>query len=49
MPEYTLKSCINRPYGRVKDVGNYGSIVMFASGIGIATQVPYLKELIREY
>lgn len=45
----TLKSWIDGPYGRVKDTGDYGSIVMFASGIGIATQVPYLKELIRGY
>ena len=44
-----LKSWVDGPYGKLFDIGDYGSVVMFASGIGIAAQVPYLKELIRGY
>ena len=44
-----LRSWIDGPYGQTKDVGNFGSVLMFASGIGIAAQIPYLKELIRGY
>ena len=44
-----LKSWIDGPYGQIKDAGDFGSVLIFASGIGIAAQVPYLKELIRGY
>ena len=42
-----LKTWIDGPYGGGQDLGEYGSILMFASGIGIAAQVPYIKELLR--
>ncbi len=44
-----MKSWVEGPYGQIKDIGDYGSIVMFASGIGIAAQVPYIKEIVRGY
>ena len=46
---HTLKCWVDGPYGQIKDFGQYGNILMFASGIGIATCMPYLKELIRGY
>lgn len=44
-----LKAWVDGPYGQIKDVGNYGSVAMFATGIGIAAQVPYIKQLLRGY
>ena len=43
------KVWVDGPYGNIKDVGNYGSVLMFASGIGIAAQVPYIKELLQGF
>lgn len=37
---------ISGPHGSSAPVGEYGSVLMIATGIGIATQLPYLKELI---
>ena len=45
----SLKAWIDGPYGEIHDLGNYGSVLMFASGIGIAAQVPYIKELLRGF
>ena len=42
-----LKSWVDGPYGQLNDIGDYGSVIMFASGIGIATQVAYIKELLK--
>ena len=33
------------PYGRSVAVGNYETVLMLASGFGIAAQLPYLKQL----
>jgi len=44
-----MKSWIEGPYGQIKDIGDYGSILIFASGISIAAQVPYIKEIVRGY
>ena len=41
-----LKTWIDGPYGGTTDLGDSSSILMFASGIGIAAQVPYIKELL---
>lgn len=37
---------ISGPHGSGAPVGKYGSVLMVATGIGIAAQLPYLKELI---
>lgn len=42
-----LKTWIDGPYGSAKNIGDYGRVMMFASGIGIAAQVPYIKELLK--
>lgn len=44
-----LKTWVDGPYGQTMEIGDYGSVVMFASGIGIAAQVPYIKELLRGF
>lgn len=36
---------ITRPLGRSKNFGDYGSVLMFATDIGIAAHLPYLKTL----
>lgn len=37
---------ISGPHGSSAPVGEYGSVLMIATGIGIAAQLLYLKELI---
>lgn len=37
------------PHGLHCLMGNYGNILLFASGFGIAAQPPYVKELICDY
>jgi len=40
---------ITGPHGRGAPVGEYGTVLMIATGFGIAAQLPYLKELIRGF
>jgi predicted ferric reductase len=40
---------IDGPYGYSHDLGEYGTVLMFATGIGIAGHLSYLKDLIRGY
>ncbi|KAL9040255.1 MAG: hypothetical protein Q9214_004560, partial [Letrouitia sp. 1 TL-2023] len=44
-----LKVWVDGPYRSWSDFGDFGSIIMFASGIGIAAQVPHIKEILRDY
>jgi predicted ferric reductase len=44
-----LLAFIDGPYGGRHDFGNYGTVIMFATGIGIAGHVPYIKDLISGY
>ena len=43
-----LRAWVDGPYGKGEEPGEYGSVMMFASGIGIAAQVPYVKELLND-
>jgi NAD(P)H-flavin reductase len=36
---------ISGPYGSLTNYEDYGAVLMFASGIGIAAQVPHFKDL----
>jgi predicted ferric reductase len=38
---------ISRPFGQSQPFGDYGSILMFATDIGIAAHLPYLKTLMQ--
>ena len=44
-----LSAWIIGPYGLYTDYGNYGSVFLFASGVGIAAQIPHAKEIIEGY
>ncbi|KAK5131626.1 hypothetical protein LTR04_004905 [Oleoguttula sp. CCFEE 6159] len=46
-PDAWFVTAIDGPYGSVKELGDYGSVVMVASGIGIASQIPFIKELLK--
>ncbi|RDL36280.1 uncharacterized protein BP5553_06892 [Venustampulla echinocandica] len=45
----SLRAFIDGPYGIRHNFGEYGAVVMFATGIGIAGHIPYIKDLIRGY
>lgn len=47
--ESSYRAWISRPYGFGAPVDEYGSVLMIATGIGIAAQLPYLKELIWDF
>jgi len=44
-----LRAFIDGPYGIRHDFGEYGTVIMFATGIGIAGHIPYIKDLISGY
>lgn len=44
-----LRAWIDGPYGRPQSFSDYGNVMMFASGVGIAAQVPHIKEILRKY
>ena len=44
-----VRAFIDGPYGTRQDFGEYGTVIMFATGIGIAGHIPYIKELIIGY
>lgn len=37
------------PHGLRVPMGDYGNVLLIASGFGVAAQIPYVKELIRDY
>ncbi|KAK2731275.1 hypothetical protein FQN57_003537 [Myotisia sp. PD_48] len=39
-------ACVEGPYGDSIDFSQYGCILMIATGIGIAAQIPYLKAIL---
>lgn len=44
-----LRVAIDGPYSQSLDITTYGTIVMFATGIGIATQIPLIKQALEDY
>ena len=42
-----LLAFVDGPYGAPHDFGEYGTVVMIASGLGIAGHMPYIKDLIK--
>lgn len=43
-----LITWIDGPYGRSESYGKYSNVVIFATGISIAAQLPHIKELLRQ-
>lgn len=41
-----MKALIEGPYGRELDLSQYGTVFLIATGIRIAAQLPYLKQLV---
>jgi predicted ferric reductase len=44
-----LSAFIEGPYGRGFDLQDFGTVVLFASGIGIAGHLAYIQSLIQDY
>jgi predicted ferric reductase len=49
LTDKSLLAFIDGPYGVDHDFGNYGTVLMFATGIGIAGQLPFIKEIVSGY
>ncbi|PWW77219.1 hypothetical protein C7212DRAFT_343044 [Tuber magnatum] len=37
---------VEGPFGTERDLGSYGTVLMFASGVGKAAQIPYIRRLL---
>jgi predicted ferric reductase len=48
-PGTGIKAIIDGPYGRELHLSSYGLVLMFASGIGIAGQLPYVRQLLQGF
>jgi hypothetical protein len=44
-----LRAFIDGPYGLQHNFGEYGTVIMFATGIGIAGHIPFIKDLVSGY
>lgn len=44
-----LKGVVEGPYGSLESLHSYGTVVLFAGGIGITHQVPHVRDLIAGY
>ncbi|RMZ81123.1 hypothetical protein DV738_g2418, partial [Chaetothyriales sp. CBS 135597] len=44
-----FKACIEGPYGSEKSMSSYGTVMLFASGVGVTHQIPYVKDLVEGY
>jgi predicted ferric reductase len=44
-----MRAIIEGPYGNVLDLKSYGTVLLFATGIGIAGQLPYVTRLLEGY
>ena len=47
--KFTTRALVEGPYGRAESLRSYGSVVLFAGGIGITHPVGYVRELISAY
>jgi predicted ferric reductase len=45
----TFDACIEGPYGGDRSMASYGTVMLFASGVGITHQIPYIKQLLEGY
>ncbi|KAI0525815.1 hypothetical protein F5B22DRAFT_254985 [Xylaria bambusicola] len=43
------RALIEGPYGKSLSLGEYGTVLLLATGVGIAGQLPYVKELLELY
>lgn len=45
----TLGALVEGPYGHAKSFDSYGTVLLFASGVGITHQMSYVRELVQGY
>ncbi|KAI1489421.1 hypothetical protein F5X96DRAFT_683938 [Biscogniauxia mediterranea] len=46
---YEHRALIEGPYGKTLPLGQYGTVLLFATDMGIAGQLPYIRELLDHY
>ncbi|KAI9766980.1 MAG: hypothetical protein M1840_005938 [Geoglossum simile] len=46
---FTVRGFVEGPYGGLESLHSYGTVVMFAGGIGITHQVPHIRDLVQGY
>lgn len=42
----TVNALVEGPYGEVQNLNSYGTVLLFAGGIGITHQVPFVRDLV---
>ena len=47
--ELEMRAVVEGPYGKELELDLYGTVVLFATGIGIAGQLPYVSQLLAGY
>ncbi|KAH8803705.1 ferric reductase like transmembrane component-domain-containing protein, partial [Xylogone sp. PMI_703] len=47
--KFTTRVFAEGPYGMMHSMSSYGSVMLFAGGVGIAHQVAYMRELVAGY
>lgn len=45
----SLKALVEGPYGIDRSLHSYGTVIMFAGGVGITHQVPHVRDLVAGY
>ncbi|KAK5310176.1 hypothetical protein LTR70_009678 [Exophiala xenobiotica] len=45
----TINALVEGPYGHAKSLDSYGTVLLFASGVGITHQMPYIRDLCQGY
>ncbi|KAK7924653.1 hypothetical protein PG985_006707 [Apiospora marii] len=46
---YEHRALIEGPYGKTLSLGQYGTVLLFATDMGIAGQLPYIRKLLEQY
>jgi predicted ferric reductase len=46
---YGMRALVKGPYGKELDLKSYGTFLLFATGIGISGQLPYVTQLLEGY
>ena len=48
-PPVSFNAFIEGPYSGERSLASYGTVILFASGVGITHQMPYIRELVAAY
>ncbi|GAM84833.1 hypothetical protein ANO11243_028350 [Dothideomycetidae sp. 11243] len=46
--KFSIRAFVEGPYGS-QDLSSYGTVLLFAAGVGITHQVPFLRSLVADY